>query len=93
VARPGGVCSRVSGDRYLLLAASVTRALAQRFAVAETTKLSVGKALEKLRGTEAPRSRVTRLDEQTEALKEEVRRLRAARNRLERDQRTGSAKR
>jgi hypothetical protein len=32
---------------------------------------------------------MTRLDEEIEALKEETRRLRAARRRLERDQRSG----
>jgi len=46
--------------------------------MAETTKLSVGKALEKLRDTEVPKSRMTRLNEKTDELKEEVRRLRAA---------------
>jgi hypothetical protein len=60
--------------------------------MAETTKLSVGKVLEKLRGIEAPRTKMTRLDEDIEALKEETRRLRAARRRLERDQRSGSTK-
>jgi hypothetical protein len=58
-----------------------------------TTKLSVGKALEKLRGTEPPRSKKQRLDEQTDAIEEEIRRLRAARRRVERDQRAGSRKR
>jgi hypothetical protein len=58
-----------------------------------TTKLSVGKALEKLRGTEPPRSKKQRLDEETDALEEEIRRLKAARRRLERDQRAGSRKR
>jgi hypothetical protein len=62
------------------------------FAMAETTKLSVGKALEKLRDTEVPKSRMTRLNEKTYELKEEVRRLRAARHRLERDQQAGSTK-
>jgi hypothetical protein len=58
--------------------------------MAETTKLSVGKALEKLRGTEAPRSKLTRLQEQNDALDEEIRRLRAARRR---DRLVGSTKR
>jgi hypothetical protein len=61
--------------------------------MAETTKLSVGKALEKLRDTEAPRSKMTRLDEKTDALREEIRRLRAARHRLERHQQVDSTKR
>jgi hypothetical protein len=61
--------------------------------MAQTTKLSVSKALEKLRGTESPRSKKQRLDEETDALEEEIRRLRAARRRVERDQRAGSRKR
>ena len=61
--------------------------------MAKTTKLSVGKALEKLRGTEVPISKKQRLDKETEALQEEIRRLRAARRRLERDQRAGANKR
>jgi hypothetical protein len=59
--------------------------------MAETTKLSVGKALEKLRGNDAS-TKKQRLDEKTEALQEEIRRLRAARRRLERDQRAGANK-
>ena len=54
--------------------------------MAETAKLSVGKVLEKLRDTEASRSKMTRLNEETEAVKEEIRRLRAARYRLERNE-------
>ena len=61
--------------------------------MAETTKLSVGQALEKLRGTEAPKSRMTRLDEKIDALDKETQRLRAARRRIERDQRDSSTKR
>ncbi|MGA8003542.1 MAG: hypothetical protein WCA05_17995, partial [Pseudolabrys sp.] len=57
--------------------------------MAETTKLSVGQALDKLRGTDAPKTRITQLDEKIETLDEETRRLRAARRRLERDQRAG----
>jgi hypothetical protein len=61
--------------------------------MAETTKLSVGQALEKLRGTDLPKSKITRLDEKIDTLDQETERLRAARRRLERDQRAGSAKR
>ena len=57
--------------------------------MAETTKLSVGQALDKLRGTDAPKTRITQLDEKIETLDEETRRLRAARRRPERDQRAG----
>jgi hypothetical protein len=49
-----------------------------------TNKLDVGKALEKLRGSEEPKSRMTILDEKNKALDEEIRRLRAERRRLER---------
>jgi hypothetical protein len=59
------------------------------FTMAESTKLSVGQALEKLRGTDTPKTKMTRLDEKIDALDEETRRLRAARRRMERDQKTG----
>ena len=55
--------------------------------MAETTKLSVETALEKLRGTDTPKSRNAQLDEEIEALDEETKRLRAQRLRLERHQR------
>jgi hypothetical protein len=58
--------------------------------LAETTKLSVGQALEKLRGTEAPKAKMARLDEKIDTLDEETQRLRTMRRRLERDQRAGS---
>jgi len=50
-----------------------------------TKKLDVGTALEKLRGSDEPRSRMTILDEKNKALDEEIRRLRAERRRRERD--------
>ena len=50
-----------------------------------TKKLDVGTALEKLRGSDEPRSRMSILDEKNKALEEEIRRLRAERLRLERD--------
>ena len=50
--------------------------------MADTTKLSVGKALEKLRGTDEPKYKMTRLDEKIDALDEETRRLRAMRRSL-----------
>jgi hypothetical protein len=43
------------------------------------------KLLEKLRGSDEPRSRMTILDEKNKALEEEIRRLRAERRRRERD--------
>ena len=55
--------------------------------MAETTKLSVEKALEKMRGSEPPKSRSARHDEEIQALDEETKRLRAQRLRLERRQR------
>jgi F0F1-type ATP synthase assembly protein I len=61
--------------------------------VAETGKLSVGQVLEKLRGTDAPKAKMARLDEKIDTLDEETQRLRAMRRRLERDQRAGSTER
>ena len=58
--------------------------------MAEITKLSVGKAIDKLRGTDAPKAKMARLDEKMEMLDEETQRLRAMRRRIERDQRAGS---
>jgi hypothetical protein len=51
-------------------------------AMAETTKLSVKKALEKLRGEE-PKTKNARHDEKMEVLDEEIKRMRAQRLRLE----------
>ena len=65
---------------------------AEDFTMAEINKLSAGQALDKLRGTDAPRSRMTRLDEEIGALDEETQRLRMTRRRLERDQRAGSTR-
>ena len=50
--------------------------------MADTSKLSVGKALEKLRGTDDPKSKTTRLDEKIDALDKEAQRLRAMRRGL-----------
>jgi len=50
--------------------------------MADSTKLSVGKALEKLRGTDEPKSRMTRLDEKIDDLDKETQRLRAMRRSL-----------
>ena len=47
--------------------------------MADTSKLSVGKALEKLRGTDEPKSKMTRLDEEIDALDAETQRLRTMR--------------
>ena len=55
--------------------------------MAETTKLSVEKALEKLREADAPKAKMARLDVEISALDEETQRLRAQRLRLERHQR------
>jgi len=48
-------------------------------------RLDVGKALDKLRSRDEPKSRMTVLDEKNKALDEELQRLRAERRRLERD--------
>ncbi|MBH5390281.1 MULTISPECIES: hypothetical protein [Bradyrhizobium] len=52
--------------------------------MAETKKLSVEKALDKMRGEEQTKSRTERQDEKTEALQEEIRRMRTQRLRLDR---------
>jgi hypothetical protein len=51
------------------------------FTVAEINKLSVGKVLDKLRSTDVPKSKITRLKEKNESLDEEIQRLKAARRR------------
>jgi hypothetical protein len=63
------------------------RRLDMRFAMAETPKLSVEKALEKLRKTDTPKSRNAQRTDEIQALDEERKRLRAQRLRLERPQR------
>ena len=59
--------------------------------MAEINKLSAGQALDKLRGADAPRSKMTRLDEEIGALDQETQRLRMARRGLERGQRAAAA--
>ncbi len=54
--------------------------------MAETPKLSVEKALEKLRGNDAAKSNTARLDDEIQALDEETKRMRAQRLRLRRHQ-------
>ncbi|WP_199763188.1 hypothetical protein [Bradyrhizobium guangdongense] len=51
--------------------------------MAGTTKLSVEKALEKLRGDEPPKTKAEQGDEKAEALKLEIKRMRAQRRRLD----------
>lgn len=55
--------------------------------MANTKKLSVEKALNKIRGDEAAQSRTSRRDEEMDKLDEEIKRMRAQRLRLERRQR------
>jgi hypothetical protein len=55
--------------------------------MAETPKLSVEKALEKLRRADAPKSSGERHAEELDALDAEMKRLRAQRLRLDRHQR------
>ena len=55
--------------------------------MAETTKLSVEKALNKLCEADTLKSKTTRMNEEIEALDEEAKRLREQRLRLERHQR------
>lgn len=60
--------------------------------MAEISKLSIGHALDKLRGSDAPSSKMTQLDSKIDALDEEMRRLKATSRRVERDQRAASIK-
>jgi len=55
--------------------------------MAETKKLSVEKALNKIRSDEASKSRSEKRDVEMDALDEEINRMRAQRLRLERHQR------
>jgi TolA-binding protein len=55
--------------------------------MANTTKLSVEKALNKMREADAQKSKSTRHEEQIDALDEEIKRMRAQRLRLEAHQR------
>ena len=55
--------------------------------MAETTKLSVEKALGKIREADMQKSKNTRMDEEIAELDEETKRMRAQRLRLERHQR------
>jgi hypothetical protein len=55
--------------------------------MAETTKLSVEKALEKLRGGDELKSKNAQFDEKIDELDEDIKRMRAQRLRLERHQR------
>jgi hypothetical protein len=55
--------------------------------MADTPKLSVEKALEKLRSSDQPKSKDAQHDEKMDALDEEIRRMREQRLRLERRQR------
>jgi hypothetical protein len=59
--------------------------------MAEINKLDVGKALDKLRGAETPKARMTQLDDKIAALQEETQRARAMGYRVERGQRGASA--
>jgi uncharacterized small protein (DUF1192 family) len=52
--------------------------------MADPTKLSVEKALKKIRESDASKSKNSGLDEKTDVLNEEIKRMRAQRQRLER---------
>ena len=51
--------------------------------MAETTKLSVEKALKKLRRSDSPKSKNARLADKIDTLDEEIKRMRAQRLRLD----------
>ncbi|WP_164934160.1 hypothetical protein [Bradyrhizobium guangzhouense] len=55
--------------------------------MADTTKISVEKALEKIREGDQLKSKDQRRDEQTEKLNEDIKRMRAQRSRLDRTSR------
>jgi TolA-binding protein len=55
--------------------------------MAETTKLSVEKALEKLRRSDPPKAKNARLDDKIDTLDEEIKRMRAQRLRVDQRQR------
>jgi hypothetical protein len=55
--------------------------------MAEDKKLSVEKALNKIRADETPKSRSEKQDKEMDVLDEEIKRMRAQRLRLERHQR------
>jgi len=55
--------------------------------MAETPKLSVEKALEKLRSADATKSKEARRTEEMDTLDDEIKRMRAQRLRLDRHQR------
>jgi hypothetical protein len=64
--------------------------LVLRFAMADTPKLSVEKALEKLRAADAQKSTTARRNEEMDALDDEIKRLKAQRLRLDGQQRRSS---
>lgn len=55
--------------------------------MAETRKLSVEKALNKIRADDAPKSRSGKREEEMDVLDEEIKRMKAQRLRLDRHQR------
>ena len=55
--------------------------------MADTEKLSVEKALNKIRAEDKPKTRSEKRDEEMEVLDEEIKRMRAQRARLDRNQR------
>lgn len=58
--------------------------------MADNSKLSVGKALDKLRGTEPKKTKFTQIDEKIDALDQELRQLKAQNRRVSRDQKAGA---
>jgi len=60
--------------------------------MAETTKLSVEKALEKLRGADETKSRSAQRDAEMAELDEKIKRMRAQRLRLDRQRQPGKGK-
>ncbi len=61
--------------------------------MADNSKLSVEQALQRLRGTEPRRTKVTQLDDKIDALDRDIREMKAQNRRLARDQKAGPADR
>ena len=81
------VISDGSRRRYEVAMGPNASRLDTRFAMAETPKLSVEKALEKLRAADATKSKSARRTEEMDALDDEIKRMRAQRLRLDLHQR------
>ena len=60
--------------------------------MAETTRLSVGKALDKLRRPDVQKTKMNIFDDKIDALNDDIAHMKEMRHRLERDQRAKTTK-